>query len=446
MAWASGSRASARRAGRTEQGETSVGGAGDGNFVAALGRPVLDGLGAVGGGAPAPGNRSASPGPNCIHLGFSDVYDDMDLEKPPPRRQDPEGCLAVAIRVPVRIVVLVLVVPVRMVWDALVVAGRFLNDTVLRPVGRALLWLGRAVFVWPFVGLWRYLLVPLGKGLAWLGNVLVVVPLVWCHRYVLTPLGQACAWLARGIGAGLAWLYARVLTPVGHAVMWVLRGLGAVLAAIGLGVFGAVAWLARYLLVVPALWVYEWILTPVGRAIAWCATGLVRVVSAVATGIGIALYWTARVLFVLPALGLYRWVLTPVGRFLAVIGREARDALGHAWRIAGRISLAVGRFLATLLRWTFVEPVRWVYRAVLTPVGHVVRDAVLRPVAEAARSVGRATRQALTAARESVRQARADFRRMLLGEPKQRETVDRREPPGRETRTLGSSTTALTKD
>jgi glutamate carboxypeptidase len=34
-------------------GETSVGGASDGNFVAALGRPVLDGLGAVGAGAHA---------------------------------------------------------------------------------------------------------------------------------------------------------------------------------------------------------------------------------------------------------------------------------------------------------------------------------------------------------------------------------------------------------
>jgi hypothetical protein len=66
-------------------------------------------------------------------------------------------------------------------------------------------------------------------------------------------------------------------------------------------VFGAVAWLVRYLLVVPALWVYEWILAPVGRAIAWCARGLVWLVSTVATGIGIALYWTARVLFVLPA-------------------------------------------------------------------------------------------------------------------------------------------------
>jgi hypothetical protein len=134
------------------------------------------------------------------------------------------------------------------------------------------------------------------------------------------------------------------------------------------------------------------------------------------------------------------------------------DALGHAWRIAGHISLAVGRFLGTLFRWIFVEPVRWVYRTVLTPVGHVVRDVVLRPVAEAARSVGRITRAALASARESVRQARADVRRMLfgdaravrdvgaVGETREREAVALREPTGADTRTLGSSTTALTKD
>ncbi|MER7371353.1 hypothetical protein [Streptomyces lanatus] len=370
----------------------------------------------------------------------------MDLEKPPPRRQEPEGCLVAAIRIPVRIVVLVLVVPVRMVWDALVVAGRFLNDTVLRPVGRALLWLGRAVFVWPFVALWRYVVVPVAKALAWLGNVLLVIPVVWLYRYVLTPVGHACAWVARGIGAGFAWLYARVLTPIGHAVMWVLKGIGTVLAAIGLGIFGAFAWLARYLLVVPARWLYEWILTPIGHAVAWCAKGLVWLVGMVVTGIGMALYWITRVLFVLPAQALYRWILAPVGRALAIVGKEIWDALGHAWRVAGRISLAVGRFLANLFRWIFVEPVRWVYRTVLTPIGHVVRDTVLRPVADAARAVGRATRQALTTARESVRQARADFRRMLFGEPKPREAVARREPRGGETRTLGSSTTALTKD
>ena len=64
----------------------------------------------------------------------------MDLEKPSAERPVPraEGCLTVAIRLPVRIVVLVAVVPVRMVWDALVVGGRLVRDSVLRPVGRAL--------------------------------------------------------------------------------------------------------------------------------------------------------------------------------------------------------------------------------------------------------------------------------------------------------------------
>ncbi|MGY1500930.1 hypothetical protein ACW4TU_30855 [Streptomyces sp. QTS52] len=404
----------------------------------------------------------------------------MDLEKPAaearqPERQ-PEGCLVVAIRIPVRIVVLVLVVPVRMVWDGLVVGGRLLTDTVLRPLGRALAWVARAVLVWPFVGLWRYVVVPLGKALGRLGKVLVVVPLVWLFRQVLTPLGQGIVWVFRGIGAGLGWLYARVLTPVGHGVLWVfrgigaglgwlyarvltpvghgvlwvLRGLGAAIAAVGLGVYGVAVWLVRYLVVVPARWLYEWVLTPVGKAVAWCVQGVAWLVAMGITGIGFVLHWTLRLLLVLPVLALWRWVLVPVGRVLAVIGREAGTALGHAWRIAGHISLVVGRFLGTLLRWTFVEPVRWAYRAVLTPVGHVVRDAVLRPAAEAARSVGRITRQALAAARDSARQARADFRRMLFGESREERPqavpAPRREPGSADGRTLGSSTTALTKD
>jgi hypothetical protein len=288
----------------------------------------------------------------------------MDLEKQPARGREPDGCLVVALRLPVRIVVFVLIVPVRMVWDALVVAGRFLRDAVLRPLGRALMW--------PVLALWRYVLVPLGRVLVWLGNALVVVPLLWLYQYVLTPLGKAVA-------VTLAWLYARVLAPFGHAVMGVLVPL-------------------------------------------------------------------ARVLLVLPALALWRWVLVPVGRVLVVVAREAGDALGHAWRVASRVSLAVGRALGTLVRWIFVEPVRWFWRTVLTPVGHVVRDVLLRPAAAVARGVGRVARAALAGARESVRQARADLRRMLFGEPERVELTARREPPGRETRTLGSSTTALTKD
>ncbi|WP_328686496.1 hypothetical protein [Streptomyces sp. NBC_00343] len=352
------------------------------------------------------------------------------FEKPParPSSRSPEGCLAVAIRVPVRIVVLVLVVPVRLVWDGLVVGGRFLYRTVLRP-------LARAVFVWPWVALWRYVVVPLAKALGRLTDLLVLVPLVWLYRYVFTPVGHGLAWVARQVGDGLAWLYARVLTPVGHACAWVVNGVAA-----------GVAWLGRYLLVVPAGWLHAWILTPIGHAVAWCGRGVMWLVRAVGTGIGLVLYWAARILLVLPAIALWRWVLTPVGRVLAVVGRELRDALGHAWRIAGHISLAVGRVLGTLFRWIFVEPVSWVYRTLLTPVGHVVRDLVLRPAAEAAHAVGRITRQVLAAARESARQARADFRRMVFGEPRQPEPVELREPMSDDTRTLGRSTTVLTKD
>lgn len=355
----------------------------------------------------------------------------MELEKSPERPAGGEGCLVVAIRIPVRIVALVLVVPVRMAWDALVVAGRFLNDTVFRPAGRALLWLGRAVFVWPFVGLWRYVLVPLGKGVAWLGRVLLVLPAMWFYRHVLTPLGHAAVWV-----------YARVLTPVGHA-----------LVAAGAGLRAGVVWLGRHLLVVPSVWVYRWVLTPVGHAFAWCGRGLlwcgrglVWLGTTLVTGIGTGLYWIIRILLVLPALAVWRWVLAPVGRVLGVVAREVGTALGHAWRVAGYISLAVGRALAAFFRWTFVEPTRWVYRSVLTPVGHGVRDAVLRPAGRAARAVAEVTREAIESARASVRKARADFRRMLFGGPKEPLLEHRREPTGPETRTLGSSTTALTKD
>lgn len=372
----------------------------------------------------------------------------MDPHKPPagapqqpparqtPARQTPEGCLVVAIRLPLRVVALVFVLPLRMAWDALAVGGRLLHGTVLRPAGRASLWIARALVVWPSVGLWRYVVVPLGRTLARLGHVLVAVPLGFLHRYVLTPLGHA-----------LARLHARVLTPVGHALWWALSGAGAGLAVLGAGLFAGVAWLLRYLVAVPAGWLYVSVLTPVGRVVAWCAVGLLRGGCLVVTGVGVCLYRVLRVLLVPPALALWRWALVPAGRLLAVAGREAGQALGHAWRVAGRVSLAVGRAVAALFRWIFVEPVRRFHRNVLAPVGHALRDTVLRPAAEAARGAGRAARSASAAARDSVRQARADFRRVLFGaRPEPVEAVDRREPVGRAARTLGRSTTALTKD
>ncbi|WP_419184384.1 hypothetical protein [Streptomyces coelicoflavus] len=69
-----------------------------------------------------------------------------------------------------------------------------------------------------------------------------------------------------------------------------------------------------------------------------------------------------------------------------------------------------------------------------------MRDTVLRPLAEAGRSAGRAVRQALVSARLSVRQARADVRRTLFGETAERQPVDRREPVRAQARTLEKRT------
>ncbi|MEU9385694.1 hypothetical protein AB0D38_34120 [Streptomyces sp. NPDC048279] len=270
--------------------------------------------------------------------------------RPQPQTPQPEGCLVVAIRIPARVFVFLVVLPVRLLWDAFAAVARFLWRHLVVAVARFL---------------WRYVLTPAGRAVAWLLHVLLVVPLTWLYRYLLTPLGH-----------GLAWLYARVLTPVGHAVLRLLA--------------------------------------PVGKAVAWMTGQLAT-----------ALYWTARILLVLPAVALWRWILTPVGHVLGIVLREILDALGHAWRAAGHVARALGRVLGTLFRWILLEPARLLYRTVLTPVGHVVSDLVLHPAAQVARAVSRA-----------VRQARADLRRALFGEPARPQAVDRREPVGRDTRTL----------
>ncbi|MFI5659161.1 hypothetical protein [Streptomyces sp. NPDC051684] len=268
----------------------------------------------------------------------------MDMEK----RPDPaaEGCLVTAIRLPLRIVMVVVVVPLRLVWDALVAVGRFVGRWLLLPLARAIGWVLYGLLVWPCLMLWRYVLAPVGRGLAWLGRVLLVVPAVWLYVHVLAPVGRA--------------LRDHVLVPLGHGLAWLVR-----------------------------------------------------------------------VLVGVPLVALWTYVLAPIGRALGVVLREIWDALCVAWRIAGYVSRAVGR----ALRWLIVDPLRWVYRTVLTPVGHVVRDYVLRPVGRVAASV-----------RAAARQARADVRRLLFGPAPEPRVADRREPGGPQGRSLGSSTTALTKD
>ncbi|MFB8407781.1 hypothetical protein [Streptomyces sp. NPDC055912] len=344
---------------------------------------------------------------------------------------EPEGCLTAAVRIPVRIVVLVLVVPLRLGWDVLVLCGAFLRR-MFRPVGRALAWFGDAVlapvgravarvaegvatacwwlvatlfktvFHWPWLGLWRYVIVPVAvHGIA--------APAAWLHRTVLAPLG-------RGLARGTAWAYARLLAPLG-------RGTGLVLRAVLVWPWTA---LWRYAVVPVATGVYRWVLTPLGHGLTRLARGagrglalLGRGVALLGRGVGLLL----RVLVLAPLVFLYRWVLTPVGRVLAVVGRELADALVVAWRVAGYVTRAVGRALKRLARNLIGRPAAWFYRSVCTPVGHLVRDAVWRPARKAAVEAGRAVSAALASARASVAAARRDAWRALFGGLREPEPV-----------------------
>ncbi|MFE9400521.1 hypothetical protein ACFYNY_01950 [Streptomyces sp. NPDC006530] len=425
-------------------------------------------------------------GPTCVPVHMEN--------RPAP--QGPEGCLTVAIRIPVRIVVLVLVVPVRIVWDLLAVGAKALRRVVLAP-----LWRGLVVI--PFGWLYRWVLTPLGRSTAWLARgvgavvaavgeafgtavawvlvTLIAAPSAWLYRQVLTPLARIAgrtikalalglaralwavfvwppvtlwrlllsplwrygillpaSWLLRTLKIAAAWLYRAALTPTGHALARLAALIGAGLVAVGRG---GVA-LGVLLVAVPVAWLYRWVLAPLGRGIVAAVRGIGYAIGRLAALIGAGFRALGRgiaalgvALVEVPAVWLYRWVLTPLGRGLVVAGREIGHAIGHAWRVAGHLSRAIGRGLKWLARTLVGRPTRWVYVVILTPVGHAVRDAVWRPAARAAREAGRAARQALASARETVRAARQEAWRALVGGSPRERTGDR-------ARTLGSTTTA----
>ncbi|MFJ5294005.1 hypothetical protein [Streptomyces sp. NPDC088348] len=314
------------------------------------------------------------------------------------RRPEPEGCLTAAIRVPVRIVVLVVVLPVRMVWDALSWVGRQFYRYVLTPLGRVVRALAMALFVWPWAGLWRWAVVPAAR---------------WVHRWVLTPLGHPMGALGRWAGILLGW--------VGRALFvrpWVALWRYVVVPVV------------RYGLVIPLVWLYGAVLTPLGHALAWAVRGLGAVLGWLAVKTYRFLLRPFGIALAFPLVVLWRYVLVPVGRALGVVGREIGGAVGVCWRIAGRISRAVGRGLKWL-GWNLVgRPVRaawrWSHDYVLAPAG--------RAVADAARGV----RAALRSARATVRDTRREVWRALFGGPA---PVEAREPIGARARTLGSTTT-----
>ncbi|WSA76760.1 hypothetical protein OG930_14805 [Streptomyces sp. NBC_01799] len=378
----------------------------------------------------------------------------------PAHYESGDGCLPTLIRIPVRIVVLVIVLPVRMVWDALVATFLAADRMLLRPVGRALAWLCQVLVVIPLVRLYESVLTPLGHGLRWLaavvgrgvrwlGAAVFVWPWVALWRYVVVPV------VRYGIVAPAVWLYASVLTPVGHGLRRVYRVL---LVPAARGVATAIGWLltalfvwpvvgvwryvlvplaltlsrlAEYLIVAPLAWTYRKLLTPLGHGIAWLAGVVARGLVAVARGLGAAVAWLVVTVLVTPVGWIWRRVLAPVGR-------EIATAIGVAWRIAGYVSRAVGRALARLAWYLIGAPVAWTYRTVCTPVGHFVRDMVWAPARRAAVEAGRAARGALRTARETVRQARRDAWRALVGRGP---VPEPREPVAPLARTLGSTTT-----
>ncbi|MEU7277237.1 hypothetical protein AB0A69_00345 [Streptomyces sp. NPDC045431] len=336
----------------------------------------------------------------------------MDMEKRGPEAYEGgEGCLTTVIRIPVRIVVLLVVVPVRMVWDVLAVCGRLLERVLLRPLDRALGWV------------WDTLLAPVGRAVARLVRGLVhyglVVPAVFVYRWVLAPVARGVAWLGSGLAGAVVWAVTTlIVTPLAWLFRTVLRPLGRGAGLVLWAVF-VWPWTALYRWVLTPLYVH--VLTPLGHGALWLAKAVVRA------------------LVVVPAVFLYRWVLRPVGRGLVAVGREIVAAAEVAWRVAGYVSRAVGRVLKWLAWNLLGRPAAWFYRGVCVPVGHAVRDHVWRPARKAAAEAGRAVKAALVSAGEVVRRARRDAWRALVGGASARQPL---EPSPVPARTLGSTTTA----
>ncbi|MFJ2414505.1 hypothetical protein [Streptomyces brevispora] len=340
---------------------------------------------------------------------------DPDKHQAPARYESGDGCLTVLIRIPVRIVVLVLVLPVRMVWDALAVCARAADRTLLRPLGRALSWLFQVLVVVPAHLLWEWVLTPVGHGLRWLATAVLTWlghGLRWVYRALLVPAG-------RGIRTGVGRLLTVVLVlPVVGVWRYVLVPLGP-----------AVAWVVEQLIVLPLEWVYRQLLTPLGHGVARLLDLLARGVVAGSRWLWAGLDLLVAVLLVTPLVWFCRRVLTPVGREIAA-------AFGVAWRIAGFVSRAVGRALARLTWHLVGAPLAWAYRTMCTPVGHFVRDAVWAPARRAAVAAGRTARDAVRTARETVRRARHDAWRALVGGPR---VTEPREPASPLARRLGDT-------
>ncbi|WP_306326306.1 hypothetical protein [Streptomyces venezuelae] len=409
----------------------------------------------------------------------------MSLENPPP---------PALIRIPVRIVVLVVVLPVRVVWDLLAATAHFLDRTALRPAGRGIAWVftrvGRGI-AWVFTRV--------GHGITWLARHAVARPAGRLYRSVLTPLGHGLVWVLTRVGRGIGWFFGGLGRGAVVGAGWLWTGLSVATVWLAKALFvwpWAALWryvvvpVCRYGIAVPADWLYRHVLVPLGtgllflleklvllpvvalfryvllplvryglvvplvwlhrNVLAPVAHGLGRFLSRLGHGLAVGTVWLAKAVFVWPWAALWRYLVVPVAvygiarplgwlwnRVLVPVAREVADALAVCWRVAGFVSRAVGRALKWVA-WTVVgRPVVWAWRNVCAPVGHWVRDQVWAPARTAAVQAGRAAKDALASARAAVREARRDTWRALVGSVR---SSGSGEPEVARARTLGSTT------
>jgi hypothetical protein len=231
-----------------------------------------------------------------------------EVRRPAPEGGGGDGCLAAAIRLPVRVVAFVVVLPLRLLWDLLAAVGRagrtgflWVWRNVLAPP-LAFVW--RYLVVWPLATLYRYVLVPLGKALAFLWRYLVVWPLAALWRYVLAPIGRV------------------LILPVARALVT------------------AAAFLVHYLLVVPLGFLWRYVLVPVARevgaalALAWRGTAYVS------RAVGRAIGWVFRVLVAVPVAFVWNLTLGPVLRWcVRAVLRPAAEAVAEVRRTVRRVLL-----------------------------------------------------------------------------------------------------------
>ncbi len=299
---------------------------------------------------------------------------------------------------PARVVAFCVVLPVRAVWEVLRGAARALGAALERAFGA----LGRALLA---------VLRPV--------TTVLLAPLRWIGRALLLPLAAA-------VGAVLAWLVERLLRPVTRALAHALRLLGGGLGAAWRAVTGAVAAVVsafgrglralgrgvgrilRALVVRPLEVVLGLLAAGTGLLARALAAPLQLIWRAVLKPVGTALVVAAVAL----VMGVGRFLLQPLLRAIGAVLRGAGDVIGWAWHAAGRVLALLGRALV----WPFV----WLYRHVLTPLGHAIRGLWRAVVVAPWRAVRRTTSAALAAMRASVRDARrqvADQVRRAIGRP-----------------------------